>query len=402
MHPPASHDLLPPLLACLPTAFASTRPPPALLPLLSPILRQRVQLLSDTSSSSSSSWLSKLSWDPAKAERLGSIVEGGPFELHPVSNEIEFGDAEILGYRRLDEETLQSRVDIRDLGLTVIYLWCEGDEAGGGDGWRVAEVLPLDEEKASSNAWSRSIEAANAASTKKSSTITDLNGVPPSAVNGTQPDSAKAAEEEEEEDADDDDYWAQYDNAPTSTPGPQPSPGPPPSTSKRPARPPTSEAEYFSRYSGVQPEMDADDPSTDKDTIGESSLDGNALTSSSQQQQQQIPSPPITRHLNHTTSTANNDENNISSPQPHPLPRQDPEPPTSTSSSAHSSAIIDKLEDSAEQQSQTEFAVRQHVASTMKSLWRLARGTGMEMGEFRGVVGREVEVLGVEEEMEGG
>lgn len=418
MHPPAPHDLLPPLLACLPTAFASTRPPPALLPLLSPILRQRVQLLSDTSSSSSSTWLSRLSWDPVKAEQLGSIVEGGPFELHPVSNEIEFGDAEIVGYRRLDEETLQSRVDIRDLGLTVIYLWCEGDEAGGGDGWRVAEVLPLDEEKRTPNVWNRSTEAANEACTQKSSTTTKSNGLRPPTVNGTYPDPAAT----EEDDPDDDDYWAQYDNAPTSTPGPQPSPGPPPPpASKRPAaRPPISEAEYFSRYSGVQPEMDADDPSADRNTIGESSLDGNALTSTStsqhhqqqqhQQEQQQQPTPsppkPITKHLNPTTTT-----NPISAPQPHPLPLpphdHPQQPPTTTSStctstSAHSSAIIDRLEDSAQQQSQTEFAVRQHVASTMKSLWRLARGTGMEMGEFRGCVGREVEVLGVEEEMEGG
>ncbi|KAL9032118.1 MAG: hypothetical protein Q9180_006688, partial [Flavoplaca navasiana] len=73
--PPAAETLLPPLLACLPTAFASTRPPPALLPLLSPILRQRVQLLSGSTSSPSDSWLTKLTWDPTKAEGLAPVVE---------------------------------------------------------------------------------------------------------------------------------------------------------------------------------------------------------------------------------------------------------------------------------------------------------------------------------------
>ncbi|KAL8665307.1 MAG: hypothetical protein Q9202_002358 [Teloschistes flavicans] len=405
MHPPAPHDLLPPLLACLPTAFASTRPPPALLPLLSPILRQRVQLLSDASSSSSTTWLTKLSWDPAKAEQLGSIVEGGPFELHPVSNEIEFGDAEIVGYRRLDEETLQSRLDIEDLGLTVIYLWCQTDGAGGGDGWRVTELLPLDQEKkGTTNVWSISIEEAHKAWTRKQVSSPKPNGIPPPPINGTQPD--PVASEENDGDTDDD-YWAQYDNAPTSTPGPQPSPGPPPSqppSSKTHART-TSEAEYFSRYSAVQPEMDNDDPSTDRNMIGESSLNGNALTSPLPTNHDTLPAPPIANHLIPPAV-----DKSIPAPQPQPLPPQntttaDPRRPTTTStssSSTRSSALIDKLEDSAMQQSRTELAVRQHVASTLKSLWRLARGTGMEIGEFGALVGREVEVLGVEEEMEGG
>ncbi|KAL8689073.1 MAG: hypothetical protein Q9218_005170 [Villophora microphyllina] len=395
--PPAPNDLLPPLLACLPTAFASTRPPPALLTLLSPILRQRVQLLSDSSSSPSHSWLSKLSWDPVKAEQLGTIVEEGRFELHPVSNEIEFGDADIEGYRRLDEETLHSRVNIRDLDLTVIYLWCEGDEAGGGNGWRVAEVLPLGYNERTSSTWSKSMEAANDTCTQKPSATAKSNGVPPTTINGLQSDPAV----DEGDDDNDDDYWAQYDNAPTSTPGPQPSPGPSPP--KRHGRT-TSDAEYFSRYSAVQPEMDNDDPSADRNAIGESSLNGNTLTSPINHVSDQLPAPIINKHL-----VSNNE---ISAPQPQ-LPSQplttdtisdpaDQTRPRTATSSSRSSAIVDKLEGSAMLQSQTELAVRQHVASTMKSLWRLARGTGMEIGEFAGLVGREVECLEMEEGMETG
>ncbi|KAL9025572.1 MAG: hypothetical protein Q9196_005629, partial [Gyalolechia fulgens] len=261
--PPAPQSLLPPLLACLPTAFASTRPPPALLPLLSPILRQRVQLLSGSASSPSDSWLTRLSWDSARAEQLASIVEGEAFELHPVSNEIEFDDVGIVGYRRLDEETLHSRLDIRDLGLTVIYLWCLGDAAGGGDGWRVAEVLPLLTRDEGSSTWRTMVKDANEACQPKEAFNTTEkaipNGIPSTIGNGIRPASAV-----NEEDNDDDDYWAQYDNAPSSTPGP------PPLQAPRPASRPTkhgrtaSEAEYFSRYADIQPEMDNDDPSTDR------------------------------------------------------------------------------------------------------------------------------------------
>ncbi|KAL8700333.1 MAG: hypothetical protein Q9201_005503 [Fulgogasparrea decipioides] len=402
---PAVHTLLPPLLACLPTAFASTRPPPALLPLLSPILRQRVQLLSDSASSPSDSWLSKLAWDPTKAERLAFVVGGEAFELHPVSNEIEFDDVRIVGYRRLDEETLHSRVDIRDLGLTVVYLWCVGDEAGGGDGWRIAEVLPLDDDEVSLTSWTQSIEEADEASkhsnTSSAGTRSKDLGLTPAISNGV-PTIANANDPDNMIDGDnDDDYWAQYDNPPTSTLGPQPSPGPPPPAITKHHGRTKSETEYFSRYSAVQPDMDNDDPSTDRNAIGESSLNGGTLTSPTtiHTSAQSLPASTINKTLV--------PYNEIPAPQPsHPAATTEqprPQTPSSPDSGLGSgSAVVEKLEGSAMLQSQTELAVRQHVASMMKSLWRLARSTGMEMGEFERVVGREVELLGVEEGMEDG
>ena len=390
--PPAPHSLLPPLLACLPTAFASTRPPPVLLPLLSPILRQRVQLLSDSASSPSDSWLTKLSWDSAKAESLASIVEGEAFELHPVSNEIEFDDVHVAGYRRLDEETLQSRVEIKDLGLTVIYLWCVGDEAGGGDGWRVAEVLPLEGRDGTPSAWSDTIGEADEAcqgnkasqtpakaASSRSSTVV-ANGVHSDPVDGED---------------DDDDYWAQYDNAPTSTPGPQPSPAPPASTRALRHGRTASEAEYFSQYADVQPEMDNDDPSTDKNLIGKSSLNGNVITSASDP----TPQPPPV-----AVSTRKDLDSSAEIPvlSPTTTTTEHPRPQTSSSDAGSSSAVVGKLEGSATLQSQTELAVRQHIASTMKSLYRLARSTGMGMPEFEGTIKTELEVLGFEEGMEEG
>ncbi|KAI4267739.1 MAG: hypothetical protein LQ337_008208 [Flavoplaca oasis] len=378
--PPAAETLLPPLLACLPTAFASTRPPPALLPLLSPILRQRVQLLSGSSSSPSDSWLPKLSWDPSKAEELASVVESEAFELHPVSNEIEYDDVEYVGYRRLDEETLQCRIDIWDLGLTIIYLWCVGDTEGG-EGWRVAEVLPSKSEAGTMDIWAKSIEeATEACAQKKSSSSTTTNKKHLSAApNGIHTSSSIEGAED-----DDDDYWAQYDNAPSSTPGPSASPGPQQTPKARHGRT-MSDAAYFSQYSQIQPDMDNDDPSTDRNTIGESSLNGDTLASTI------LPQPPTSATFSHLLQETK--DNAISAPQP----SHTDQPRNSSLDAPASSPVVNKLEGSATMQSQTELAVRQHIASTMKSLYRLARSTGMEMVDFEKVISMEVEMLGFEE-----
>ena len=92
--PPDSRQLLPPLLACLPTAFVSPRPPPALLPLLSPLLRQRLNFLSSGSASRGDGWLPLLSWDAERAAKLTPIVEHMELEPHPVSGEVEMDDVQ--------------------------------------------------------------------------------------------------------------------------------------------------------------------------------------------------------------------------------------------------------------------------------------------------------------------
>ncbi|KAL8959213.1 MAG: hypothetical protein Q9193_003887 [Seirophora villosa] len=388
--PPQTQTLLPPLLACFPTAFASIRPPPALLPLLSPILRQRVQLLSDTASPPSDSWLTKLSWDSTKAEQLVSVVEGEAFELHPVSNEIEYDAVQNVGYRRLDEETLHSRIEIRDLGLVVIYLWCMGDEAGGGDGWRVAEVLPLDDSD-SPPLWSASIEEAHRESqpsnvssvTAKSKRDAASSSASKGAPSGPATDGAE----------DDAAYWAQYDNAPTSTPGPQRSPGPPENDRISRHGRTASDAEYFSRYAAVQPDMDNDDPSTDRNAIGKSSLNGDIVASMARTPQARSLLP---------TAAQNHPDPSTKSPPSVLLQTatEHPQPHAASSDDSSSSAIVVNLEGSASMQSQTELAVRQHIASTMKSLHRLARSTGVETKEFEGLIKTELEMLRFEEVVE--
>lgn len=299
-----------------------------------------------------------------------------------------------MGYRRQDEETLHSRIDVKDLGLTVIYLWCRGEATGGGDGWRVAEVLPLDDrEEEEESTWCGTVEEANEACQQRKTSIIP-SGIPSTNTNGIRPN--PAVNEDVEDDENDDDYWAQYDNAPASTPGP-PQPHPPPSTSRtqKHART-TSEADYFSRYADIQPEMDSDDPSTDPNTIGESSLNGNIITPASRSNpsplNQTRPDPGIDTEIETKTETPIYIHSPTATEHPRP----------SSSDTNSSSAIVDRLEGSATMQSKTELAVRQHIASSMKSLYRLARSTGMGMGEFEGTISRELEVLGIEEDMEGG
>ncbi|KAI4271579.1 MAG: hypothetical protein L6R35_006528 [Caloplaca aegaea] len=387
--PPQTQSLLPPLLACLPTSFASVRPPPALLPLLTPILRQRVQLLHDTASSPSDSWLAKLSWDSRKAEQLFSVVEQEAFEPHPISNEIEYNDVQNVGYRRLDEETLHSRIEIKDLGLVVIYLWCTGDEAGGGDGWRVAEVLPLDVRADPSPLWSQSIEEAHG----KSQSYNIHNATAKGIRNAAYPIASNGASSPATNGAEDDDYWAQYDNAPSSTPGPQPSSGPAEKGRMSRHGRTASEAEYFSRYAEVQPDMENDDPSTDRNAIGKSTLHGDIVASASQTALASSLLPPATH--NHPGPNDKVPPSVLSQ-----TATKHPRPQSALSHNSSSSAVIEELKRSASMQSQTELAIRQHIASTMKNLHRLARSTGIETSEFEGLIKRDLEMLKFEEGIE--
>lgn len=381
--PPDYRSLLPPLLACLPTAFASPRPPPALLPLLSPILRQRVQLLAATASSPTDSWLPLLCWESTQAERLASIVEGEGFELHPVSGEIDFGDVPEITYRRLDEETLHARLVVPDLGLVVIYLWCQGDQDGGGDGWRVSEVIPIhDHQDSGSNGWRLSVSEAEEESRESilADALQDDSNVE---LGAPKKEKSYGKKQETVDDDDDDDYWAQYDNTPARTPGPK-HPGPADRTANvGPQRLTTSDVEYFARYGQVQPEMDNDDPSEDRRALGETSLNGNVVIPSLAQ---------AASNGNHTTShhdqvlTSSKDQEYAAISQ------------LAASSPSTASFTISKLEDSAAIQSHGEVAIRQHVSTTIKSLFRLSRGAGIDRQEFDELVRIELDILSLMDE----
>lgn len=322
-----------------------------------------------------------LCWEAGSAEKLAGIVESDVFELHPVSGEIEYGELQDVRYRQLDEETLQARVQIDDLGLVVLYLWCVGDQEGGGDGWRVSEVMPSAQNTQTLEQWRSSIQDAQREA-YGSTNIDNPTLMSASTAARERYVSIDGGDEEGDGEGDDDDYWAQYDKTPGRTPAVNRSPmrGGYSATSGTTGRArSTSEAEYFEQYSHVQPEMDNDDPAENRESIGESSLDGNILTS-------RTPRLPAENLSNGYPQQAHMHDLIPDS--------QGPElsEPTVNSPTALL-GTVPRLEDSASIQSNAEVAIRQHVSTSIKSLFRLCRTSGIDRPEFDDMVKTELETL---------
>lgn len=385
---PDPRTLLPPLLACLPTAFVSPHPPPALLPQLSPILRQRLSLLSGNTSSGNGGWLSLLSWDAQRASKLGKHLEGIQFEAHPVSGELEIEDVEVIQWRRLDEETLHCRMEVAEFELLPVWLWVENDDQNGGTGagWKLAELRVL-QDKEDGTEWYTTPEEANAA--KSTPAV-----APPAPA-------APTAQHDDDEDDDDDDYWNAYDRTPGRTPARTPakrSPAPPAASNLRTSTvpqvgPTAEELAYFARYaSEVQPALDAHDPDEETENAeiaGTSTLHGDELA----------------RAVNPTRQAVYEDTPPSYSPPP-PGPQaparylQEEEIPAPRPTSPSSTTSVERLEALAAKEesggvTRAEVGVRQFISTEMKSLFRLARSVGMERAEFADVVERELGVLGM-------
>ena len=375
IHPPDPRVLLPPLLACLPVAFVSPRPPPALLPLLSPVLRQRVQFLTAVSASPSDSWLRLLSWNAEKGEELQSLVDGTSFEPHPVSGEIELPGDTPVTYKRIDEETLHAKIELPDYCLKGIYLWCLDDHEGGGPGWRVAELLPR-EGAVEDGTWSISIGEANVQSKERL-----MEDALQAAEKDEQVKQGQDGQEPEAGEEDDDDaYWAQYDATPGRTPAVK-TPAPNPVSSLEHQN--DSETSYFSQYGDVQPAMDNHDPAEDQPELGPSSLNGDILASLLQRQVDGAGSTDQPARTNgYPPGAAANEESAMSLNHPHP-----------SSDSINSSDAVAKLEQEAESRSSCEMGVKQHISSNIKSLFRLAKSTGISRTEFQSLVSTELEML---------
>ncbi|PGH35228.1 hypothetical protein GX50_01924 [[Emmonsia] crescens] len=393
--PPDPRTLIPPLLACIAAAFASPKPPPALLPLLSPILRQRVQILSSISQSPSDSWLRLLCWDAGKAEQLQNIVDGATFEPHPVSGEIEIPDDVPITYKRVDLETLRSQLPIPEYNLTVLYVWCPVDPEGNGPGWRVAEVLPGDALQEEAGSWSESIGEADE--------YRQLKILQDALQEAEEDESHQAAaskiiqtrvvepeKEEKEDDDDDDGYWAQYDSTLGRTPLKR-SPAPTqPQYNNGLGLQQTASDSYFARYNEVQPALDNDDPSVNQGELGESTLNGDAIASILRQESEgNLTEPPTGAAL--YDDNDDDDGGDDSSPTSSHLPLNHPRP--SSASSSAGSETVSKLEKTAESQSLSEMGVKQHICSNIKSLFRLARTTGLSRAEFESIVRRELDCL---------
>ena len=323
-----------------------------------------MQLLSPSTTSDKESWIHLLCWDSDQASNLAEIIAGENFEPHPVSGEIELGDIDDEKYRRLDAETLQTKIEVDELRIAVILLWCENDVGGGGSGWRVSELMPADAiSKGHNYPWWNSISEA----TSKFQASTEE---PTSQILEKDPSSETRSEDKD----DDDDYWAQYDNTPGRTPAAKRSPAPRHTNSQERS---TSEAEYFAQYADVQTALDNHDPSEPQLQDGESIIRGDATNAS------------ITPFLGNSGGAVLLNQAPISS-RPAPAGSVVHTRPSSSSSS---SRVVGRLEESAAHQSHTEIAIQQHISTTMKSMFRLARQTGMQREEFKRLIKTELDML---------
>lgn len=409
MHlPPApdARELLPPLLACLPTAFISPRPPPALLPLLSPLLRQRVAFIGASSSTSNdgrdSGWLPLLSWDAERAAKLPPIVERIELEPHPVSGEVEIEDVRPARYRRLDEETLQARLEVEQFELLPMFVWCESDEhagsEGGGAGWKLVELGALEDGEDDAGEWYGDIIQANEVAHAASSRSLAVPHGSGAGRNG--------ADGEDEDGEDDDDYWASYDR----TPGRGPTPAkhsPAPGTQAAGRGSSQAELDYYSRYGAeVQPALDSHDPDEDNPELGQSTLNGDSLVRQQAREAQQegrpasrpngasmFPSdnePPKPRDSLLASAIEHSAHSSVEQPRP--------------ISPTESQSSIERLERKAaamsEDADRAHTAIKTHISTDIKSLFRLAKSTGMERREFERIVKTELECLGFLEENE--
>ena len=129
--------------------------------------------------------------------------------------------------------------------------------------------------------------------------------------------------------------------------------------------------------------MDSHDPDEEAEDTGGSTLDGNALSAMfsrhAERPGQKSPLP-----YEEAQNLDNDDAKYADEIFDQPVP---------ASSSSNGSDTVAKLEKSAEQYSASEIAVKQHVSTTMKSMYRLARNTGMGRDEFERIVRRELETL---------
>ncbi|KAM5356016.1 hypothetical protein ACJ41O_002662 [Fusarium nematophilum] len=383
-------QLLAPFLPALPPAAISKEPAIGILPLLSPILRQRVKILS---SASTEPWLRLLCYDKAKVPELAKIVQGGSFEPHPVSGEVEVDwdyDAEIR-YRRVDQETLQALVALANLGLAFQLVYCVGDQEGGGDGWRVGEITVVDKPSPFSvfGGVSNIAEAERQFKEAKAKKATGQ-------TNGASSHSLHVPNGGHEDDGDDDqDYWARYDATPSRTPAQKQSPAPPSMPTSQVGDHRTSSAEdaYFAQYDSVQPAMDNHDPDEEA------------------QQAQIVPPLGLGRVATHESAEATELNETQGAWTLAELDKSDSSPTRSgddadrhaallhprpaSSASSNGSETVAKLEASAGKQEQSEFGVKQHVSRSIRSLYMLSRASGIDRQEFERIVRTELDILGM-------
>ncbi|KAK3485730.1 hypothetical protein B0T13DRAFT_272405 [Neurospora crassa] len=414
---PDIESLVRPVLSALPGASASIEPATTVLPLLSPILRQRVQLLSGASSDP---WIRLLTYDTSEVSRLTEIAQSGSLDPHPVSGEVEIDwDYDVhIKYRRLDPETLQTLVVLGEFDLFIRLVYCVNDKDGGGDGWRVGEVgVASNPSPLESFQGHATLDDAEKAFKAQQISVPE-----------TKPVAQVSVQAEPVEEDDDDDYWGRYDATPSQTPGQGRSPAPPslgaglntqkPHPFERSA---SAEDAYFAQYESVQPAMDPHDP--DEEAFQGGAVGGGAPLNGlplrrSPSPRQQAYEPPVIKsapappplglngdgHGGYVPSQSPSDKSGSDS-SGRRMSQADEErmeslahPRPASSASSNGSRMVAKLEETAEAQDRVEFGVKQHVSRTIRSLFQLSRGAGISREEFERMVRNELDVLAMVED----
>ncbi|KAJ9155900.1 hypothetical protein NKR19_g4323 [Coniochaeta hoffmannii] len=416
--PPDVRSIVSPLLAALPAAAMSAQPAPSTLKLLSPILRQRVQILS---AHTSEPWLRLLCYQPSQATQLSEIARSSLLEPHPISGEIEVdwdssSDVQVR-FKKLDKETLQGMVILEAFNLFFRLVYCTGDKEGGGDGWRVGEVgvaHPSHTDDLLENVY----EPFYGGSATVAEAEHDFNSKTEAPASTSKPlyDPKAAEDQEDEEDDDDDGYWDRYDATPARTPAVKRSPAPPAlqqSSQPGPGRNTSAEDAYFAQYDSIQPALDNHDPDeaaahglpTPPPPLGLArhlSSDRNSTTTATNQAVTLTPPDSTTADLaggwtladpparSRSSSQHSEDEARAAAGLLHPRP--------ASSASSNGATSVARLEEEAARRDQSEFGVKQHVSRSIRSLFLLSRTIGIGREEFDEMVKRELDVLAMAEE----
>jgi hypothetical protein len=314
-------------------------------------------------------------------------------EPHPVSGEVEIDwdyDAETR-FRRLDEETLQALVALKELGLAFRLLYCvDGNE----NSWKVGEVTVAETPTPFSSFGGGSTIAEAERQFRES--IQPKTAPASGANNLLKAQNAQTMDQQDEDD--DDDYWARYDATPgTKTPATKRSPAP--QTTQMQTWNASNEDDYFARYNDVQPAMDNHDPdeeahvdfspplgmvsrATDTAQNGNNGQSDVEVEESGIQGSWMLAEPPRSS----SPHSRSGDDPKLVHPYPRPV------------SSAGSNASVEKLEAAAARQEQNDFGVKQHVSRSIKSLFLLSRASGIDREEFERLVKTELDTLGLMED----
>ncbi|KAI0164695.1 hypothetical protein GGR57DRAFT_208500 [Xylariaceae sp. FL1272] len=387
---PNPQQVIGPLIPSLPAAAVSLRPSDSVLPLLTPILQQRVNILSFNSSNDP--WIRLLCYEPSKVPKLAEIAQSERLEPHPVSGEVEIDwdyDTEVR-YRRVDEETLQALVVLNELELVFRLLYCISDSEQK-NGWKVAEVSVTEKPSSFSSFGGVSTiaeadrqfsESKNKVATKPYTSTYQSAYLNPAPV-------------DEDDDDDDDDYWARYDATPgNKTPATKRSPAPQVMPRINNNVSASAEDEYFAQYDSVQPAMDNHDPDEAVDIsppLGLAHAVHNAASYGGpvgEEEDNGIQGSWTLAEPPRSSSAHSRSGDDPALVHPHPRP----------ASSADSHSSVEKLEAAAARQEQNDFGVKQHVSRSIKSLFMLSRASGIDREEFECMVRTELDMLNLMED----